>query len=149
MKMNEIVLGLVMAGWAFGVALPANAQQSSFEVDTVAEFNFLELEEPDLANVPENRRTSYFAPVHEGDFAVRKCTESQNQQTQHLSARTVITGWTPVVQFTTKSFKRPCQMLSCSGIGFVDADNQTLKVRAFGENTVEVLLDCKRSRKTN
>lgn len=147
MKMIRIVIGSVVAGLAFGAALPANAQSSSFEVDTVVEFNFLELLDGDLAKIPANRRTSYFAPVNEGDIAIRKCTVSQSSQTQFLSARTVITGWSPVVQFQTKSFKRPCQVVSCDGTGFLDAENQTLKVRALGPDTVEVLLDCQRRTK--
>ena len=144
MKMKWIAIGLV-ASWVFGAALPANAQ--SFEEETVCEFNFLELEGADLAKVPADRRTSYFAPVEEGDFAIRKCTESQTSQTQLLSCRTVITGWTPVVEFQTKSFKRRCQMVSCDGTGFVNAENQMLKVRAFGQDTVEVFLDCQRRSK--
>lgn len=145
MKGKWIAIGFVVAGVAFGAAPPANAQ--SFEVETVCEIDFLELQEADLAKVPENRRTSYFAPANEGDFAVRKCTESQTAQTQLLSCRTVITGWTPVVEFQTKSFKRLCQMVSCDGTGFVDAENQILKVRAFGPDTVEVFLDCQRRTK--
>jgi len=145
MKMKWISIGFVVAGLAFGTALPANAQ--SFEEDTVCEINFLELQGQDLANVPANRRTSYFAPVEEGDFAIRKCTESQTQQTQLLRCRTVISGWAPVVEFQTKSFARPCQMVSCDGTGFVDAENQMLKVRALNQDTVEVFLDCQRRSK--
>jgi hypothetical protein len=146
MKVNGIVIGFAVMGLALGAAaLPAKAQ--SVEEETVCEFNFLELQPADLAKVPADRRTSYFAPVNEGDFAIRKCTESKTSQTQLLSCRTVISGWTPVVEFQTKSFKRPCQLVSCDGIGFIDAELQQLKVRALGQDTVEVFLDCQRRTK--
>ena len=145
MKTQWMMIGFVLGGLIFGTALPASAQ--SFEEETVCEFNFLELEGADLAKVPENRRTSYFAPVEEGDFATRKCTESQTQQTQLLSCRTVIGGWSPVVEFQTKTFRNKCQMVSCDGNFFVEAENQMLKVRAFGPDTVEVFLDCQRRSK--
>jgi hypothetical protein len=145
MKMKGIAIGFVMAGLAFGAALPANAQ--TFEVETVCELNFLELQGADLAKVPANRRTSYFAPVHEGDFAIRRCTESETQQTQSLSCRKVITGWAPLVEFQTNSFARPCQMVSCDGTEFVDAENQMLEVRVLNQDTVEVFLECQRRSK--
>ena len=148
MKAKWISVGFVVAGLALGAAVPANAQSSSFEEETVAEFDFLQLQGADLAKVPPNRRTSYFAPVNEGDYAIRKCTVSKSQQTQLLTARTVITGWAPVVPFTTKNFKNPCKMVSCDNPNqIINAENQTLKVRALGPDTVEVLLDCQRSTK--
>lgn len=147
MRMKWIVIGSVVAGLAFGAALPAHAQ-ASFETETVCEFNFLELQGTDLAKVPANRRTSYFAPLNPGDYAIRKCTQSQTSQTQMLSCRTVISGWAPAVQFQTKNFRNPCQVVSCDGTGFLDAENQMLKVRPVGQDTVEVLLDCQRRTKS-
>jgi hypothetical protein len=145
MKMKAVLIGFVMAALVFAATLPANAQ--SFEEETDCEIDFLDLQPADLEKVPVNRRTSYFAPVHEGDFAIRKCTESETQQTQSLSCRKVITGWAPLVEFQTNSFARPCQMVSCDGTEFVDAENQMLEVRALNQDTVEVFLECQRRSK--
>jgi hypothetical protein len=153
MRATTAILLLPLALMA-GAALPASAQQNAEDHDITCEVDLNELTAADSAQIPpEFRNKSYLTPVDPalGDFATKKCTFSNPNQTIQIRCVRVVQGWANAPSFTTKTFVHPCMISGVPECGInqqFTADNQTFKISPNGDGTAAVLdLFCVRNKR--